>query len=69
MRPDLTALARTASRNTSLLSHRLRELARALEHNDENEISYLGEALGPELERTWSLLESVEVELEFRRDR
>lgn len=69
MRPDLATLTRTASRNTSFLSYRLRELSRALESNDENEISYLREALAPELERTWSLLESVEVELACRRDR
>ncbi|MBK8999577.1 MAG: hypothetical protein IPM35_27975 [Myxococcales bacterium] len=63
------ALARSASRSASLLSRRLDELARALERDDWNEITYVTEALDTDLDRTGSLLERVEVELACRRAR
>lgn len=62
------ALARSASRNASLLSRRLEELARALEHDDDGVLARLAEALDSDLDHTGSLLEALGVELECRRD-
>lgn len=64
-----SALARSASRNASLLSRRLEELARALEHDDDGVLGQLAEALDSDLDRTGSLLEALGVELECRRAR
>lgn len=63
------ALARSASRNAGLLARRLEDLAQALDRDDKNEISCLREALRPELERTRSLLENLDVDLACRGDR
>lgn len=66
-RTELAALARSASRSASLLAHRLAELARAIEFGDRNEISYIADTLGSEVERTDSLVENVEIEIGKRR--
>lgn len=70
-RADLTTLAlvESAARSTRHLAQRLGDLARALGQSDETEIAGLAAELGPEVQRTWSLLESVEVELTCRGDR
>lgn len=62
------ALVESAARSTRQLTQRLADLARALGRSDETEIAGLAAELGTEVQRTWSLLESVEVELTCRGD-
>jgi len=67
-RADLATLAlvESAARSTRHLAQRLGDLARAPGRSDETEIEGLAAELGPEVQRTWVLLESVEVELTCR---